>query len=557
MAVVASLMCSCHTPEEPHFAAVDSVGITSLEARFTDGPYANDPNAAFKTLVTDVNQTEIVISIPWYYPLESNNQVTDITRMRIKAETEAGTVISPALGVRDLTKSHRVTVEMPNGRTKEYTFRGKIEKLSGTDIEGLTFVDQYGARYDGIVNNETHTILVGTPEEVLQGCKMSDIRLSPHAAITSPDPETATDIRSGDKLTVTAHNGTTAEFEIRFEIPEKVGYGMRPNSGKKIFMKYFETDYGTTLPAAASTRLAVHGNDLLMAFGDKIWVFDRFSGAKKEEVAVPNGMTIHSLVSDTAGHLLMAANAANGEHLVIYRMDSLTDTPEVFIDFDNVVDFVLSTGDIRVVGNIDEDAVITAIAPTYGAATPSPSYVAWPVVGGVVGEAQVGVITPAGQLWNPINAAVIGASTDLNDGLFSSGYYGVYNLYYFSPTENGWSIAVDTTGVITSNDNPCALSLLEFNGARYIALIKGAHFTWSFVEIFMYDASNVATMNDAQVFHMPSDVIQSSTTAANGGEDAFSDVILHPSDDGYKFSLYFIDRNWQVMGSYEFDCIKK
>ncbi len=556
LVAVTLLLGSCHSPEEPTFATVDSVGITSLTARFVDGPYSSDPNAAFTTKVTDVNQTEIVIEIPWFYPESSDNQVTDITRMRVQAATEAGTVITPALGVLDLTKSHRVSVQMPNGRTKEYTIRGKIAKLSGTDIDALTLIDSYEQRYDAIVDNDTRTILIGTPEEALYGCTITG-RFSPHAAVTNPDPKTPTDVRSGDIFTVTAHNGTTANYEVRFEIPQKVGYGMRPNSGKKIFIKYFSSDYGMSVPAGTSTRLAVQGNNLLMAYGDKIVVFDRFSGEKKEELSAPNGMVIHSLVSDAAGHLLLSGKAANGEHLKIYRMDSLTEEAKEIIDFENVIPFVLETGNLRVVGDLDHDAVITAIAATYGGETASPTYVAWEVVGGVIGEPQTGIISSAGQLWNTFNATAISASNNLNDGLFSAGYVGTYHIYYFNPIEAGWSIAVDTSSFINSNDNPCAMALSEFNGANYLALIKGAHFTWSFVEIFMYDASNPSTMNSAQVFHMPSDVIMSSTIADNTANDSFSDVLLYPSEDGYKLSLYFIDHNWEVMGSYEFDCVKK
>lgn len=556
LAVAAWVMCSCHTPEEPQYSAADSVGITSLTARFVDGPYASDPSAAFTTYVTDVNQTEIVLEIPYYYPLESNNQVTDISRMRIQAATEAGTVITPALAVLDLTKSHKVSVQMPNGRSKEYTIRGKIAKLSGTDIDAITFIDTYQARYDGIVDNDKRTIMVGTPNDVLTGCTIEG-RFSPHAAVTSPEPTTPTDIYSGDKLTVTAHDGSTAEYTITFEIPQKVGYGMRPNSGKKIFIKYFGTDYGTTNPVGMSLRLAVCGNDLLIAHDTEILVVDRFSGQLKETIPAPVGFSIHSLVSDAAGNVLIANKAGNGEHLTIYRFRSLQETPELFIDFENVIPYVLETGDVRVVGDIDGDAVITAMAPTYGAATASPSYVAWQVTGGVVGEPQIGVVTPSGQLWNSFNASTVGVSNDLNDGLYFAGYVGVYNIYHFNPAENGWSIAVDTTGFVTSNDIPGSMSLCEFNGARYLAFLRNAAFTWSFTEFKVYDASDPTTMNSAEVFHMTSDEIKSSTISDNSGNDPFGDILFYPSEDGYKLSVYFVDRNWDVVGSYEFDCIKK
>lgn len=548
LALLAFGLGSCHTPEEPTFAADDSVGITSLTARFVSGPYSSDPNAAFTAAVTSTQQTEIVISIPWYYPETSDNQVTDITRMRVQAATEAGTVITPALGVLDLTKSTRVSVQLPNGRTKEYTIRGSIDKLTGNEIDALTAVDSNEQRFDAIVDNDSRIIMIGTTEEVLEGCTITS-RLSPHAKIVAPDLSKPIDIREGDIFTVAAHNGATRDFEVKFVIPEKTDYGMRPKSDKKMFIKYFSQDYGISLPAGASTRLAVQGNNLLLSTGSNIYAFDRFSGEAKGEIAAPAGLTIHSLTNDEAGNLLFAAMAGPGAEFKVFRARSLEETPQELFTYVNPF-WCNGMSNLRVVGDIDQKAVITAMADLEN------HWTAWQIENGAVSgdpvEGVFGCFTST--LWSTQSATIIGASTDLQDGLFALGYGGLYDLFHYDMATGSWSSAVDTSAFVNSNNNPNCLSLVEFNKARYIAFTVGTHFTWSFVEVYVYDASNISTMNDAQAFHMSSSEIMGSFVGVTG---ATSDVLLVPSEDGYKLSLYFIDGNYDVMGSYEFDCVKK
>lgn len=547
LALFGVALVACHQPEEPQFMDGDSVGITSISARFADGPFSTNPNAIFTATVTDPAQTEIVVSIPWFFPTSSDNQITDITRMRIQAATEPGTVISPALNILDLTQPTKVDVELPNGRMKSYIIRGQIDKISDKNIESMTFVDVEGQRYDAIIDNDTRKIMVSSTEEAVYGCTIT-YRLSAHAKLLSPDLSEPMDITDGTTFVVEAHDGSTAEYEVKIMIPEKVDYGIRPASDKNVFFKYFATELGIQLPAGAITRLAVSGNNLILSTGSGLYAFDRFTGDFVAEIPVPAGLTIHSLVNDSAGNLLFAANAAFGSTFTVYRVKSLEDTPEAIITFNHVDIYSVSMGNLRVFGDVDNNAVVTAMVDT------SQYFVAWQITGGVAGEAQWGAITPfVSTVWTPQGACVSPASDNFEEGLWAIGYAGAYDLYNYSPGTGAWSTCYVTGSA--GNENFNCLSVVEFNKAKYLAFEVGAHFSYGDCpEVYMFDSSNPATLSNALTFKMEYTEVKGSFVGATG---ACSDVLLYVSPDGFKLSLYFIDGNYDVMGCYEFDCIKK
>ena len=71
--MLALVMTACQDPEYV-LPTADRQGITSITALFTQGKYAEVEAA--KLTVTDPDQTDFVIPIPWYYPEDSDDPTT-------------------------------------------------------------------------------------------------------------------------------------------------------------------------------------------------------------------------------------------------------------------------------------------------------------------------------------------------------------------------------------------------------------------------------------------------------------------------------------------------
>jgi len=97
------------------FQQPESLGLTSVSAMFNYGTYKGNSAATFTATVSDLTQ-DIVIQVPYYYPEESNNQVTDITNMKVYATMDYNCFIEPKLGILDLSKANYFTYTDGRGK---------------------------------------------------------------------------------------------------------------------------------------------------------------------------------------------------------------------------------------------------------------------------------------------------------------------------------------------------------------------------------------------------------------------------------------------------------
>ena len=123
---------SCQEPVEVP-PTTETIGISSLTAYFVDEPLSKDPLAKFSVDVTSLDEP-IVIPIPWFYPENSNTQITDITRMRVVAAMDYNCFLNPGLALLDLTKDNHFKYTDGRGEEHDIIIRGEITKLSGKDI---------------------------------------------------------------------------------------------------------------------------------------------------------------------------------------------------------------------------------------------------------------------------------------------------------------------------------------------------------------------------------------------------------------------------------------
>ena len=239
----------------------------------------------------------------------------------------------------------------------------------------------------------------------------------------------------------------------------------QPVAIETIWNKTFSTDW-TSIEATTPSHLAMFDGKLLVSNATGIHAVDPLTGEYKEKVEIP-GLSVapESMASDDAGNVIFAANA-NMNMFTVYMYDG--ESVKSIAEYNGANLYGYNIGNMRVVGDLKSNAVITAIGALWG----NPAYyIAWQVKGGVAENPVVGKVTPTTDPSNIAYACVSPVSADLNDGLVFCGYAGdPYALYYCADpvTEQTWTTVFDFQGAW--NTNFSCISIAEYNGTRYCAV---------------------------------------------------------------------------------------
>ncbi|MGM0531495.1 MAG: DUF5018 domain-containing protein, partial [Bacteroidota bacterium] len=135
IAFILTFISGCKQPDEL-LPSVAREGINSITASFTDG------TGEFTGTIEE-GTNEIVIPIPYYFPVSSDNRVTDemLSNMRVRANLDDNVTVSPPLLFMDLTKDNVITVKDQLGEEHEYIVRGEIRKSSESQIKEFSIPD--------------------------------------------------------------------------------------------------------------------------------------------------------------------------------------------------------------------------------------------------------------------------------------------------------------------------------------------------------------------------------------------------------------------------------
>ena len=259
-----------------------------------------------------------------------------------------------------------------------------------------------------------------------------------------------------------------------------------------IWSTVFSEDWpavGTASPFHVATR----DGKLLMTDATSIHAVDLVTGEYLEEVSVP-GLEIapQSMASDESGNVLFAANATCGAagHFIVYLWDGSTLEP--LIDYDGLANFWTGTvGNIRVVGDIDTKAVVSAVISGCNC------FLAWQIENGEVTETITGSAPYINKYIGAVtNGVVCPVSDNINDGLLFIGYNGEYSLYWSGDpkavTSSTWTAVVNPGG--DGNKNYNSLSVVEYNGTRYCAVGQNDHFGWSSPTVYLFDITDMSNV---------------------------------------------------------------
>ncbi len=546
------LLTACHDPEEVA-PTIQRQGITSLTAKFTSGP--NVEKEAVKYTVSDATTDTYIIPIPWFYPETSDDATTEyMTAMKIEAELANNCKLSPVLGILDLTKENFFTFTSPNGEQRRICIKGERTKSSKCQLLAFALLDP---ELTGIIDEQNKTISLISADD-LSAC-LAEYTISSHATI-SPDPATtALNYNESVKLTVTAHNGVDKkEYTVLKNVPNKIDYGFRKESVEPIFA-LDATQMGIQWLGSNAPTMAAVNNHLVVCMGDgrtPIYL-NRITGQKLGNINLGSAKP-GSVANDNANHLLISTHAQPGETFEIWTTSSVTAAPELFFSMPNAAGLSIGAK-VKVQGDIKGDALITTTCEGVSGVTSSSTFIRLAVKGGVVQTPEIIDLAGIGLAWGsaPVNnAGLATASADVKDGYFLT-YYDPNQIYYINQN-NGIVSQVDG-GHWALNLN--CLDAKPFNNARYLAALSVSHFPmWGIVpNLYMYDITNTSQFTGG-VGTSPACVLKNEncpTYQTATSNTASGDVLLVPSQDGFKLHLYYYDNNCAVIGAYEMDCIDK
>jgi len=545
--VLLTLLSGCHKPDEL-LPAVSRSGINSITATFADG------TGQFAGYLTE-GSNEIVIPIPFYFPKSSDNQVTQaqMSKMRITANLDDNVIVSPSLLYLDLNKSNEITLIDQVKVQKKYIVKGEIRKSTDCSIDEFKLPS---LGIIGVINETNKTIsliAIGNLEPVL-----AELSLSYHATIT-PNPATSVlNFNSDVKLTVTANDGVTKSvYTVKKEVPKKLLYGIRSGSAKLLFAKKLKADLGITVDNLTGGIAATKDFVVINTRAANSIYLNSKTGEKAGEIdlgAIKGSLTNFYNTADADGNILVCNLAPNAGSFKVWKLTSVTGTPQLMIDWNGAVAIGRK---LSINGSINGNAIITA--PILAAGQ---KFARWKVVGGVLSSQTPEIVTMSGlaKEWSTNCDIVYSSNTDLTSDYYVASYSD-NTFAWVNGTTNTVRKKLDQ---ISQNYIQNAVDYVTFNNAKYVSLNWANSFGWGASDaVWLLDVSNDQNFSGNLETKTCKSVVWECERDKYGPKgitplvvngNGTGDVAFRVSDDGYYMYLYFMFTNGYVVG-YQFDCI--
>ncbi len=558
----------CHDPEEL-VPSVANRGINNATV-YTSWDEYHTAGKGIPCKI-DYDTRTITVQVPYTWPIESDNvqSLEDYKKVYIAFNLDNNVYIEPALHTIDLTQTYEVTVTDQQGVKSPWTIKAALTKHNGCDIESFTIrgmdlsamIDKDNARASLIYFEELKNVF-------------ADYTLSPHARIV-PDPAKQAFWCSPDKpmkFTVIAADGVTSkEWTLMESQPQKIDQGMAKGSGKLLWAEKLSKLGVTSLDKAYGLGVTDEYCVVNVQDADPILINAKDgkpAGTLNLGSWKGDGKNFY-LTSDDAGHILVN-NFANGSDsapktISIARMESVTSTPEPFIEWEVKGAYGKM---ISVTGDVYGDALISVVYCGWSA-TGSTSILTWTVKNGVVENQKPHWRQAKGMKgWTNGDASYI--NPELTSDYFAAGY---------SPNRLTWvngtsdQARTDILGELTNNEQMLALDVETFNGVPYVITSMETSFTWGvsgamWVCEAKYPETFNGTLKTGINEQLPAAVVYQLDRGADGfgkyggrlndgtNVNAYTDVKLHASPDGYFMYAYFMFCNGYV-GCVQFDCLAK
>lgn len=325
----------------------------------------------------------------------------------------------------------------------------------------------------------------------------------------------------------------------------KAFYVFQNGRANKLWAKHPAEDYDG-YDAAQRVKLAKYGEYILLANTTKVYLLDPATGDVVNTIQMPDGIAAHNVLVDDAGNVLIGGDALDGagDVTLYYVADPFNPAPEQLISWNAGNYYCAGAGNIRVKGNVKDDAVITAVV-TDGAGG---ACLAWEVVDGVVGDWKW--TNPPYTNWNVPSLCFAPLGATMADGFFYIGYGGDYNLQYTDSFVAGggttWGVSYVTGSSWMENYN--CISTAEWNGNKYAAVVAGCHFDYDASDVILLNVNNPAAAEFVYKHAGDGDVAWDWSAGVNPswtGLGTYSDVLLIPSDD--TLLMVYVDSNYGAL----------
>ena len=561
----ACVLAGCHTPDDIA-PTTTSLGLTSVSAMFNYGTYKGNSAATFTATVSDLTQ-DIVIQIPYYYPEESNNQVTDISNMKVYATMDYNCFIEPKLGILDLTKANNFTYTDGRGEKHQICIRGEIVKLSGNKIQAFSVTNP---SLTGIVDNTANTVTFPVGAGVDVSAVTPSITLDPHAT-SNYDGVATMNFYKDTLVTVTAQNGDKREYKIVLKQPEKTSYGFRSGSETLLWSKQASA-IGSPYNVLNNVSLAVCDGYVVVnsSDGSTPVYLDLANGSAKGTINLGSADASGCVKNDDAGNIIICNHSDS--QFTIWTTNSVTKAPTQLLTYTVAAGFPIGYK-VRVHGDIKGNALIVATEEGIAGVSQATGIIYWTITNGTVGSPVRADMTNFTDIANSGNAGfgdapgnngdVCPLTANISNGLLASSYdSGFDNLFFINGTSFAGSVMLgpqsDGSGWGYNNNS---IGTVTFNKAVYAALLCTSHFPqWGMAQLlYMYDASNPSSFAGTVDSTTPLVYTPSLTSyySTGDGAGACGDVVLYSTLDGYMMYMVYIEHNNDAIECFKFDCIKQ
>ena len=294
---------------------------------------------------------------------------------------------------------------------------------------------------------------------------------------------------------------------------------------------------------AQKVRLAKYGEYILVANGAKVYALNAADGTLATTYDLP--VAVQSFCTDDAGNILVATEANWGGTMYIYMVsDPANPQPELLKDWNTGNYYGTDVGNLRVKGNIKENAVMTATvsAGAGGAA------LMWEFEGGECSTWYWTSVPYQADL--TAYACTAPAGTTFEDGLFYIGYNGSANDLYYVANPNMDAASEWTCSYVTGSgwmENWNSISTAEWNGNKYAAILASCHFNYDAADAHLLNVNDPASAKSVYTYLGDYDVARDENWANTYWTDGgtYSDILLVPTSDA--LLMVYVDGNYGAM----------
>jgi hypothetical protein len=493
------------------------------------------------------NKDTIYFDIPYYYPVDSDNEV-DLSRIILRSTVPSDAMVTPALGkIQDVSKPFALNITSGSGETKSYVVVSrKVGDISVTSAKA-EIRNAAGSQQVEAVIKDTDILFY-----ILPGTDVSSVilnlEINSHST-SSIANGTAINLSKDVSLTVTGIDGSKKTYKLIATEPVKLTYGVGIN--RRLWTKT-ASELGFT--ANMETSLAVTGDYLVTVARSNpavYRVFNRHTGTYIKNMALPFSALAFQVVNDAAGNLIGTTYGAKNGKFIVYKWSNIDAQPVKLIEWTNNNPTAI-TGDggvgrrVNIYGDVDKDAVIMSTAGQ------STVIYKWRIAGGTLVSNTPEVITYKSVVGGAASFMGFNSDAQPTSAAANTNYFINYQF------EIGHVNGITNERTIGFANETAVLGIfhfatdyIEFNGAKYLAtqkFVKTFSYNNAVLSLFDVTESSKINLSSADPRYSTFNIYNSeeflgATTNGNGT----GDVCIALSADKERMQVYMLLTNGGIL----------